>query len=130
MVIVRQRESNLLKYNVVGDCLAIKLEGDLKSWTKYFEQIQFWSEIEFLPPSFPLPLYNVEEKSLASKQHCTMHCTMQERAGRYIFMVKKQKSAFLGLVQIYFVQVGQNISNKFSFGVKLFRTHFSKFFPL
>ena len=41
MVIVRQKESNLLKYNVVGDCLAMKLEGDLQSWTKYFEQIQF-----------------------------------------------------------------------------------------
>ena len=49
-----QKESNLLKYNVAGDCLPITLEGDL---TKYFEQIQFWSEIEFLPPSFPLPLY-------------------------------------------------------------------------
>ena len=47
MVIVRQKESNLLKYNVAGHCLAIKLGGDLKSWTKYFEQIQFWSEIEF-----------------------------------------------------------------------------------
>ena len=45
MVIARQNESNLLKYNVAGDCLAIKLEGDLKSWTKYFEQIQFWGEI-------------------------------------------------------------------------------------
>ena len=44
MVIARQKESNLLKYNVAGDCLAIKLEGDLKSWTKYFEQIQFWGE--------------------------------------------------------------------------------------
>ena len=29
MVIARQKESNLLKYNVAGDCLAIKLEGDL-----------------------------------------------------------------------------------------------------
>ena len=45
MVIVRQEESNLLKYNVAGDCLAIKLEGDMKSWTKYFERIQFWSKI-------------------------------------------------------------------------------------
>ena len=45
MVIARQKESNLLKYNVAGHCLAIKLEGDLKSWTKYFEQIQFWGEI-------------------------------------------------------------------------------------
>ena len=45
MVIARQKESNLLKYNVAGDCLAIKLEGDLKSWTNYFEQIQFWGEI-------------------------------------------------------------------------------------
>ena len=45
MVIARQKESNLLKYNVAGDCLAIKLEIDLKSWTKYFEQIQFWGEI-------------------------------------------------------------------------------------
>ena len=45
MIIARQRESNLLKYNVASDCLAIKLEGDLKSWTKYFEQIQFWGEI-------------------------------------------------------------------------------------
>ena len=35
MVIVRQKENNLLKYNVAGDCLAIKPEGDLKSWTKY-----------------------------------------------------------------------------------------------
>ena len=41
MVIAGQKESNLLKYNVAGDCLTIKLEGDLKSWTKYFEQIQF-----------------------------------------------------------------------------------------
>ena len=57
MVIDRNEESNLLKFNVTGDCLAIKLEGDLQSWTKYFEQIQFWSEIEFLHPSFPLPLY-------------------------------------------------------------------------
>ena len=46
-----QKESNLLKYNVAGDCLTMKLQGDLKSWTKYFEQIQFWSEIEFLPHS-------------------------------------------------------------------------------
>ena len=90
MVIVRQKESNLLKYNVASDCLAIKLEGDLKSWTKYFEQIQFWSEIEFLPPSFPLSLYNVEEKPLASKQHCTI----QEEAGRYIFMVKTENCLF------------------------------------
>ena len=45
MVIARQKESNLVKYNAAGDCLAIKLEGDLKSWTKYFEQIQFWDEI-------------------------------------------------------------------------------------
>ena len=45
MVIARQKESSLLKYNVAGDCLAIKLEGDLKSWTKYCEQIQFWGEI-------------------------------------------------------------------------------------
>ena len=45
MVIARQEESSLLKYNVAGDCLAIKLEGDLKSWTKYFEQIQFWGEL-------------------------------------------------------------------------------------
>ena len=44
MVIARQNESNLLKYNVAGDCLAIKLEGDRKSWTKYFEQNQFWGE--------------------------------------------------------------------------------------
>ena len=27
MVIARQKESNLLKYNVAGDCLAIELEG-------------------------------------------------------------------------------------------------------
>ena len=72
MVINRQKESNLLKYNVTGDCLAIKLEDDLQSWTKYFEQIQFWSGIEFLAPSFHLPLYNVEEASVVSKQHCTM----------------------------------------------------------
>ena len=45
MVIVRQKESNLLEYNVAGDCLATKLESDLKSWTKYLEQIQLWSEI-------------------------------------------------------------------------------------
>ena len=45
MVIARQKESSLLKYNVAGDSLAIKLEDDLKSWTKYFEQIQFWGEI-------------------------------------------------------------------------------------
>ena len=45
MVIAGQKGSNLLKYNVAGDCLAIKLEGDLKSWTKYFEQIQFWGKI-------------------------------------------------------------------------------------
>ena len=45
MVIAGQKESNLLKYNVAGDCLAIKLEGDLKCWTKYFEQIQFWGEM-------------------------------------------------------------------------------------
>ena len=45
MPIARQKESNLLKYNVAGDCLAIKLEGVLKSWTKYFEQIQFGGEI-------------------------------------------------------------------------------------
>ena len=44
MVIARQKESSLLKYNVAGGCLAIKLEGDLKSWTKYFEQIQFGGE--------------------------------------------------------------------------------------
>ena len=31
-------------------------------WTKYFEQIKFWGEIEFLPPSFPPPMYNVEEE--------------------------------------------------------------------
>ena len=42
MAIARQKESNLLKYNVAGNCLAIKLEGDLKSLTKYFEQIRFW----------------------------------------------------------------------------------------
>ena len=47
MVIARQKESNLLKYNVAGDCLAIKLEGDLQIYiyTKYFEQLQFWGEI-------------------------------------------------------------------------------------
>ena len=50
MVIARQKESNLLKYNVADDCLAIKLEGDLKSWTKYFEQIQFG--VKFLGPIF------------------------------------------------------------------------------
>ena len=27
MVTARQKEGNLLKYNVAGDCLAIKLEG-------------------------------------------------------------------------------------------------------
>ena len=98
MVIVRQKESNLLKNNVVGDCLAIKLEGDLKSWTKYFERIRFWSEIEFLPPSLPFPLYNVKEKSLASKQHCAM----QEGAGRYVFIVKKpRKVPFWGLFKYF-----------------------------
>ena len=98
MVIVRQKESNLLKYNVAADCLAIKLEGDLKSWTTYFEQIQFWSEIEieFLPLSFPLP-YNIEEKSLAS----TQHCTMQEGAGRYVFMVKDRKVPFWACSNIF-----------------------------
>ena len=56
MVIARQKESNLSKYKVAGDCLAIKLEGDLKSWTKYFEQIQFWGEIfRILFQSFPRP---------------------------------------------------------------------------
>ena len=45
MVIDRKEESNLLKFNFTGDCLAIKVEGDLQSWTKYFEQIQFWGEI-------------------------------------------------------------------------------------
>ena len=50
MVIARQKESSLLKYNVAGDCLAIKLEGDLKSWTKYFEQ--FNSGVKFLGPTF------------------------------------------------------------------------------
>ena len=89
-VIDRQKESNLLKYNVTCDCLAIKLESDLQSWRKYFEQIQFWSEVEFLPPSFPLSLCSVEEKFLVSKQHCTM----QEGAGRYVFMVKDRKLLF------------------------------------
>ena len=98
MVIVGQKESNLLKYNVAGDCLAIKLEGDLKSWTKYFEQIQFWIEIEFLPPSFPLPLYNAEEKLLASKQHCTV----QEGAEKYVFMVNDRKLPFWGLFKYTF----------------------------
>ena len=45
MVTARQKESNLLKYNVAGKFLVIKLEGYLKYWTKYFEQIQFWGEI-------------------------------------------------------------------------------------
>ena len=49
---------------LVIDCLAIKLEGDLKSWTKYFEKIHFCGEIEFLPPSVPLSLYKVEENPL------------------------------------------------------------------
>ena len=75
MVIDRNKESSLLTFNVTGDCLAIKLEGDLQSWTKYFEQIQLWSETEFLHSSFPLPLYNVEEQSVVSKQHCT-DCAM------------------------------------------------------
>ena len=51
MVIARQKESNLLKYNVAGDCLAIKLEGDLKSWTKYFRN-KFNSGVKFLGPIF------------------------------------------------------------------------------
>ena len=68
MVIVRQKESNLLKYNVAGDCLAIKLQDDLKSWTKHFEQIQFWNESEFPPYALsqctmlrknPLPVNNI-----------------------------------------------------------------------
>ena len=68
MVIAGQKESNLFKYNVAGDCLAIKLEGNLKSWTKYFEQVQFWSEIEFLSHSLscftmlrknPFPVNNI-----------------------------------------------------------------------
>ena len=44
-LLLDRKKLSLLKYNVAGDCLAIKLEGDLKSWTKYFEQIQFWGEI-------------------------------------------------------------------------------------
>ena len=64
----RKKVINMLKYNVAGDCLAIKLEGDLKSWTKYFEQVQIWSEIEFLPHFLfrftmlrknPLPVNNI-----------------------------------------------------------------------
>ena len=90
---VDRKKGNLLKYNVTGDCLAIKLEGDLLSWRKYFEQIQFWSEIEFPPPSFPLPLYNAKQESLVSKQYRTM----DEGAERYIFMVKDRKLPFGGL---------------------------------
>ena len=41
-LLLGRKESNLLKYNDAGDCLAIKLEGDLKSLTKYVEQIRFW----------------------------------------------------------------------------------------
>ena len=60
----RKKVINILKYNAAADCLAIKLEGDLKSWTKYFEQVQFWSEIEFLPHftmlrKNPLPVNNI-----------------------------------------------------------------------
>ena len=51
MAIVRQKESNLLKYNVAGDYLAIKHDGDLKSWTKYFEQVQFWN-FSLIPSPF------------------------------------------------------------------------------
>ena len=119
MVIARQKESNLLKYNVAGDCLAIKLEGDLKSWTKYFKQVQFWSEIEFLPHSLsrctmlrknPLPVNNIVQcrRELEDMFH--------------------GKLPFLGLVEIYFVQVEQNIFNKFNFGVKFLGPIFQSFF--
>ena len=87
----RRKVINMLKNNVAGDCLAINLEGDPKSWTKYFEQVQSWSEIEFL--SHYYPVLHVEEKSLASKQHCTM----QEGTGRYVFIVKDGKLLFWGL---------------------------------
>ena len=68
-MVIDMYESNLLKYNVTGDCLTIKLEGNLQSWTKYFEHIQFWSENEFLSPS--VLLYNIEEEFVINKQHCT-----------------------------------------------------------
>ena len=61
MVIDRNEESNLLKFSVTGECLAIKLEGDLHSWTKYFEQIQFWSELNF---SIPHPGTEVQSPGL------------------------------------------------------------------
>ena len=42
---------------------------------------------------------------------------------------KDRKLPSYGLLKyIYFVQLGENISNKFNFGVKFFRTHFSKIF--
>ena len=71
-------------------------------------------EIELLPPS----LYNVEEESLVSKQHCAV----REREGKIYFHGTRQKIAFLGLVQIYFVpDLGQNVSNKFSFLSEIFQ---------
>ena len=63
----RKKVINMLKYDVAGDCLAIKLEGDLKFGQNISEQIQFWNEIEFLPHSLsrftmlrknPLPVNN------------------------------------------------------------------------
>ena len=123
MVIVREKETNLLKYNVSGDCLAIKLEGDLKSWTKYFEQIQFWSEIEFLP-------HSLSRCTMLRKIPLSVNNIVQCRRGSWKirFHGKRQKIAFLGLVQIYFVQVGQNILNKFNFGVKFLGPIFQSFF--
>ena len=49
------------------------------------------------------------------------------RGVKDMFAWQRQKTAFLGLLQVYFAQLGQNISNKFNFGVKFFMTHFSKF---
>ena len=34
-----------MKQDITGDCLVIKLEGDLQSWIKYVEKIRFWNEI-------------------------------------------------------------------------------------
>ena len=43
------------------------------------------------------------------------------------FHSKDRKLLFLGLLHVYFVQLGQNISNKFNFWGEIFESHFSKF---
>ena len=50
---------------------------------------------------------------------------MGRGAVKDMFLWQRQKIAFLGLLQVYFVQLGHNISNKFNFGVK-FLTHIFK----